>query len=184
MTKAKQPTRAPAKMAIFDVPESDVLLAAVGEVTIRHAQLDHILKLTIKNLAELNLVEALDAMEGTTSRELRRRVIAFAAARLGDSPAFLKLEALVKRCQRVTRRRNKLVHGVWARELPNGKLVVHRSGEWKRPAGVDELRKLAEDIRQLTVEISNARSGGFLQEALLNAPPAKPGTVRGGESPE
>lgn len=50
-----------AKMMRFHVPDDKDLLAAFGELTLRHEHLTHILRMTIKTLAELEITEALDA---------------------------------------------------------------------------------------------------------------------------
>ena len=104
-------------MITFHVPEDKALLAAFGEVALRHEHLNHILRMTIKTLAKLRPQEALDATAYDGSRQLRERIRKLARPRLGEGEALLKLEAILERCRRVTERRNELTHGIWAKEL-------------------------------------------------------------------
>jgi hypothetical protein len=59
------------KMLMFYVPDDRELLAALGEVTLRHEHLSHILKMTIKSIAGLSVAEALDATQYDGARQLR-----------------------------------------------------------------------------------------------------------------
>jgi hypothetical protein len=52
-------------MITVDIPGDAEFLAAFGEVALRHAHLDHILRMTIKTLADLRPNEALDATHMT-----------------------------------------------------------------------------------------------------------------------
>lgn len=61
-------------MMIFHIPEDKELLAAFGEVALRHEHLNHILRMTIKTLARLTPDEALDATSYDGSRQLRDRI--------------------------------------------------------------------------------------------------------------
>ena len=112
-------------MMHFYVPESKDLLAAFGEVNLRHEHLNHVLRMTVKTLAHLAVNEALDATARDTSSQLRERVRKLARQQLGEGEPLLKLQALVERCKHATDRRNDLVHSVWAKEL-DGEAVRRR----------------------------------------------------------
>ena len=43
------------------MPEDPAVLAAVGKIALRHGQLDHVLRMTIKSLTGVSMNEALDA---------------------------------------------------------------------------------------------------------------------------
>ena len=77
-----------AKMITFHVPDDKELLAAFGEIALRHEHLNHILRMTIKSLADLTPAEALAATKYEGSRQLRDRIRKIARRRLGD-PASL-----------------------------------------------------------------------------------------------
>ncbi len=62
------------KMMTFHVPQDRDLLAEIGEVALRHEHLNHILRMTIKTLARLDVNEALDATAYDSSSQLRDRI--------------------------------------------------------------------------------------------------------------
>jgi hypothetical protein len=72
-----------AKMILFHVPEDQELLAAFGEVALRHEHMNHILKMTIKSLAGLTPAEAIAATKYEGSAQLRDRVRKLARRGLG-----------------------------------------------------------------------------------------------------
>ena len=72
------------KMMTFHVPDDKELLAAFGEVALVHEHLNHILRMTIKTLAGLKPIEALDATSYDGSRQLRERIRKLARQRLGE----------------------------------------------------------------------------------------------------
>src|ERR1700730_15678142 len=88
-----------APMMVFHVPEDPAWLQAFGRVTIVHAQLDHILRMTIKTLAGITIEVAMDATEREPSSLLRERIRKLAKARLGEGAALLQLQALMERCK-------------------------------------------------------------------------------------
>ena len=154
------------RMIVFHVPDDQTLLAAFGEVALRHEHLTHILRMTIKTLAELSPEEALDATAYDAARQLRERVRKLARQRLGEGIALLKLQAILERCGRLTTRRNELMHNVWAKELDGEPIRRGPDHNWYPLPTVTDLKALAEDIRALTEELNGARLHGFLSEAL------------------
>ena len=154
------------KMIMFHVPEDQELLAALGVVSLRHEHLNHILKMTIKSIANLTPAEAVDATQFEGSRSLRERVRKLARQKLGEGEPLLKLQALLTRAGRLTDQRNKLTHGLWAKELDGDLGVMGVFGELLPLPSVDELKTLAREIEALTKEFNNARLEGFLKVAL------------------
>ena len=155
-----------AVMMLFHIPEDKDLLAAYGEVTLRHEHLNHVLRMTIKTLARLEVDEALDATVHDSSSQLRERIRKLARQRLGEGEPLLKVQALIERCRQATDRRNDLVHSVWAKELDGE--AVRRSNHlgWQRLPTVDELHSLCQEILALTNELNHVRLEGFLHQAL------------------
>ncbi len=155
-----------AKMMLFHVPSDKELLAAIGEVALRHEHLNHILRMTIRTLARLDIDEALDATAYDSSSQLRERIKKLARQRLGEGEPLLKLQALLERCKRATVKRNDLVHSVWGKEL-DGEPARKGSGhEWRSLPTTTDLHELAENISLLTSQLNEARLKGFLHEAL------------------
>jgi hypothetical protein len=157
---------------VYDVPsDRPDLLAAVGRVALRHAHLDHEMKLTIKTLAGVTAREAFDATEFEGSSALRERVRKLARNSLGEGAPLIKLQALLKRCQDVTRRRNELIHAIWCRDVDTDSPGVFRGDSHAPLPTVEELDQLANGIRSLYQELSDARLTGYVAEALLGKAP-------------
>ena len=151
---------------MFHVPNDQQLLAALGEVTLRHEHLNHILKMTIKSIAGLTPTEAIDATAYEGSSALRERIRKLARQRLGEGEALLKLQALMTRAGRLTEKRNDLTHGLWAQELDGDPGVMGAPGELRPLPSVNELKQLAIEIEALTKELNHARLEGFLKITL------------------
>lgn len=154
------------RMIMFHVPDEQELLAAFGEVTIRHEHLNHILRMTIKSIANLNPSEAMDATKFDGSYSLRKRINKLARKRLGEGEPLLKLQALLTRAGRLTQQRNDLTHGLWANELDGTPGIMDSPGELGPLPSINDLKTLAQDIEALTKELNVARLEGFLKDAL------------------
>jgi hypothetical protein len=155
-----------AKMMTFHVPQDQELLAAFGEVALRHEHMNHILKMTIKSLAGLTPAEAVAATVYDSSGHLRDRVRKLARKTLGEGKPLLKLQALLTTCKRLTDKRNELVHGLWAQELDGNAHVRDAYGSARPLPTVQELRELAKKIEEVTYLLNFERLEGFLKAAL------------------
>ena len=155
-----------AKMVSFHVPQDQELLAAFGEVALRHEHMNHILKMTIKSLADLTPAEALAATKYEGSGQLRDRIRKIARKRLGEGTPLLKLQAILTNCERLTEKRNELVHGLWAQELDGEAHVRDAHGNTRPLPTAQELRELGKEIEQLTIQLNFERLEGFLKQAL------------------
>lgn len=155
---------------VFHIPEDPEWLQAFGRVSIVHTHLDHILRMLIKSLAGVTVEVALLATESEGSAMLRDRAKKLAKQQLGESPAFLQVQALLARCRRVTTERNDWIHTVIASDWLDTEAMRYREG---RPAeslpSVEQLDRLTEEMHQLIGEINAARLGGWLAQALSNA---------------
>jgi hypothetical protein len=156
-----------AKMMMFHIPEDNNLLAAYGELSLRHEHLIHILRMTIKTLARLEVSEALDATAYDGATRLRDRIRTLARQRLGEGEALLKLQAILERCKRATEKRNDLIHSVWGKELDGEPFRRVNDHSWQPLPTVEELKTLGEEIFRLTESLNDARLTGFLAQALL-----------------
>jgi hypothetical protein len=154
----------------FAIPTDTEFLKAIGAVSICHAHLDHMLRMTVKTLAELSVDDALDATERTPSVVLRERVHKLARQRLGEGPPLLKLEALLERCRRATGRRNELIHNVVGHELDREPVMRREGNVWGPIPTVEELRALATELQNLAGELNDARLHTWLAEALKSKP--------------
>jgi hypothetical protein len=153
-------------MIYFDIPQDKDLLAAFGEVALRHEHMNHILKMTIKSLADITMEEALAATKYESSRQLRQRIKKLAKQKLGEGSPLLKIQAIINNCEQLTNKRNEFVHGLWVRELDGEAYVRDAFGENRLLPTVQELTELAKEIEELTKKLISAKSEGFLHQAL------------------
>jgi hypothetical protein len=156
-------------MMIFTMPSDPALQAAVGRVSIRHAQLDRILRMTVKSIEDITPEQALDQTHRWGSAKLRKRVAELARAKLGEDPAFDRLEEILARAERATDLRNDLIHSTWAQNLDGEEMLLDGSRRRLPVPSVPELDALAAQIQGITNELNKARLEGFLREALDHA---------------
>ena len=155
---------------MIKVPDSSsvdpTILAAVGAVTMTHAQLDRVLQMTVKTLAEVSVGEALDATALDGSYELRELIKKLARPRLGEGAALIRLRALLERCKRATDKRNDLVHGILVAELDGDPQLHVKDHSMKPLPTAEELAGLQRELYSLVIAINDARLNGFLAEAM------------------
>jgi hypothetical protein len=151
------------------LPDDRDLLAAVGRVALAHSHLEFMLRRTVKTLAGVTLEEGDAATARDSPSFLRKRIRTLAKRRLGESQALVKLQALLQRSERVTKKRNDFVHSVWAHELDGEPGRVTEDG-WSKLPTVADLDALVNDIGAITSELSTARlEDGWLYEAIARA---------------
>ena len=154
------------KLVALHIPTDRELLAAVGEVALRHEHMNYILRMTIKSLSGITATEAIAATKYESSRQLRDRVRGLARKRLGEGPALLKLQAIVASCEDLTEQRNDLIHGLWAIELDGDAHIRDAHGRARPVPTASKLYTLAAAIDALTTDLNHERLEGFLHEAL------------------
>jgi hypothetical protein len=155
-----------AKLLMLSVPQDRDLLAAYGELSIRHEHLTHILRMTIRTLANLEVTEALDATAYDRAAELRRRIKTLARQRLGEGEVLLKIQAILERCKRATEKRNDLIHSVWGQELDGEALRRNDDHTWAPQPTIVELQAVGAEILAVTEELNDSRLFGWLAEGL------------------
>jgi hypothetical protein len=160
-----------AKMMMFHIPNDPALLAMFGEVALRHEHLSHVLRMTIKTLAGVEVTEALDATTLDGASTLRERVRKLAKQRLGEGAALIKIQALITRCGRATDKRNSFIHSVWAQELDGEAKRRDAKNNWQPIPTLEELTSLSQELLTLTQELNYARLEGFIHEALKSPRP-------------
>jgi hypothetical protein len=156
------------KMMGMEYTPDDAVLAEMGKVTIRHSFLDWTLNRTIKTMTDMTPQQADFAFASEPSASLRRKVIRVAKHCFGkESATFKRVNELMKRCESVTKQRNRYTHNLWL--SLEGTAVLLELAEQDRhmvPPTAMELKSLADTIRELYAEINAARmkGGGFLHE--------------------
>ncbi len=154
------------KFVRFHVPKDQALLAAFGEMSLRHEHMNYILKMTIKTLAGITLDQALAETKYKGSRQLRNRIKTLARKALGNSAALLKLQALLRTSEALTEKRNNLVHGFCAKELDGDARISDAHGNERPLPTVGDLHALAKEIESHTKRLNLERRQGFLAKAL------------------
>ena len=155
-----------ARMMMFHIPNDQNILTIIGIISLRHSHLDHVLRMTIKSLVGVTVEEALDATKYEGSATLRRRIRKLARQRLGEGKPLVQLQALLTRCERATKKRNRLIHSIWAQELDGDVFVQTENHDWESIPTFISLDKLSDELLRLTQELNAARLDGFLFEAL------------------
>jgi hypothetical protein len=153
-------------MIFFNIPQNKDLLAAFGEVALRHEHMNYILKMTIKSLADITIEEALAATKYESSRQLRERIKKLAKQKLGEGSPLLKIQAIINNCEQLTNKRNEFVHGIWVRKLDDDYYIRDAFGNNRSLPTVQELTELAKEIEKLTNKLNSERLEGFLHQAL------------------
>jgi hypothetical protein len=153
-------------MKRLNLPSDPAVLAAVGRVAIRHGQLQHVLRMTVKSILGLPAREALDATARQNFGALRERVRRLAKQRLGEGEALCRLDAILYRAHAVTKHRNRLIHDLWAHD-PHGNPIIRDDERQQRPIpDAAALEELAEQIHSVAADLDAARLEGFLATAL------------------
>jgi len=152
---------------IFGMP-SPSTVRALGRVAIRQSQLDQMLRMTFKILAELPARQALDETLRDGSKKLRKRIRKLAKDRLGEGVAFASLQKLLKRAENATDQRNDVIHGVCGREVDDTipQLLLNDDHSMRPFPTAEELDDLAAELVAITKELNEARLEGFISTAM------------------
>jgi hypothetical protein len=150
----------------LDIPDDVAMQAAVGRIALRHGQLDHVLRLTVKTIQSMDFKSAMRATKNQGSYQLRDRIRKLAMKKLGEGDAMVQLDVLLERAREVTEKRNRTVHNVWARKS-DGELVIRDdSSTINTLPTLEQLESLADDTARIVSDLNSARLKGFLHEAL------------------
>ena len=154
------------RMMSFHIPEDAKFLEMIGAISVAHGHLDYVLRMTIKTLTDVEINEALDATEYEGSAILRKRIRQLARKCFGEGPVLVKLQALMTRCEHITKDRNDLIHQICAKELDGEVKMQGKDRSWNPLPTIEELEVLQRKIMDLTMELNEARLEGFIHEAL------------------
>ena len=154
------------KMIMFHVPEDKELLAAFGEVAIRHEHMSYILKMIIRTLTEVSVEEAVKATAYENISQIRTRINKIARTKLGEGEALKKLQAILSDCKCLTDKRNELTHCLWTQELDGEAQLRDPYGNTQLLPTAQDLFNLAKSIEEVTKRINYERFEGFLYQAL------------------
>jgi hypothetical protein len=173
MKKSATSTNLSAKKSLtvgYHVPDDPALLAALGEISIKHGHLDHILKMMLLTFTGVRPQEAMDATARESSWSLRKQVRKAAETKLGmDIPTLVRVKALLGRCNRITKRRNALIHILCGKDQDGNAVAATEDLQiWNPFPTVPDLNTLSADMQKLIDELMKARGlWGFISVALL-----------------
>ena len=153
-------------MITLELPKDPELLAAIGRISIRHGQLDHSLKLTIKSILGVSIPEAVDGTHRQGSSKLRNRINAMTKNKFGEGETLLRLEALLNRASMATEKRNRILHSLFAHELDGSPVIRNDDHSFGPTPNPKELNAIADELFTIIEELTTARLDGFLKEAL------------------
>jgi hypothetical protein len=157
------------------IPDDQPLLAAIGRAAVAHAQLDYVLKLTVKTIEGRSHEDVMVDNELRGARKIRKRIAKQAEKRLGNSDAAKKLKALLDKAEKASERQNEFVRNVFGSN-DQAKFWTHT--ESSKPfdiPSVAQLNALTEKIQLIMKELNTARRKGWLLEALDGKSPKTDG---------
>ena len=149
------------------MPADPKLQAAVGRVAVRHGQMDHFLRMTIKSVSGLTIEQTMKQTKRLTSGPLCDRLSKYAGQRLGTHhPAVQKLEEILDEARSAADSRNKLMHGLWAIG-EDGEQKFYASGTRRAAVPtITDLNRLESRLDTIASNLNQARRHGFLRKAL------------------
>jgi hypothetical protein len=152
----------------LDIPEDQMLQAAVGRIAIRHGQLDHVLRMTIKTFRGITIKAAMTETRRWGSSRLRECIEELAKEKLGqhESAALKELKRLLKKAEGLTEKRNRTIHDVWARTKDGMPVIRDDNSAIRIQPTTAVLDNLANEIARVAYDLNEGRLRGFLGDAL------------------
>jgi hypothetical protein len=150
-----------------NMPEDKDLQAAVGRLAIRHGQLDHILRMMLKSIDDITAEEAWSRTGRMTSSLLCQCVRKAAKAAIGESDAYLHLDALLIEAAGATDERNKSMHVLWALGDDGEQQYRPRGGPREPVPTAFQLDVIADRLDSVARRLNHARRHGVLKDALV-----------------
>ena len=151
-------------VATLEIPDDKEILAAVGRIALRQGQLDHLLRLTMRDASELGFVDAMRDAERHGIPELRRRIRRIVKQRAADKQLFAEFEALLRRARMASHNHHALFHGLWARNKL-GEIVMQGDESIEGRPTIEQLNSFAQALAILVSEFNELRLRGFSAKA-------------------
>ena len=163
------------------------LIQALGEVSARYGQIEHLLTMTIHRTAPISYDAAVDKVEELRSREKIRKEAKlsfneWAIQEFGEFEGNERAEAfndLIQNWAALTNRRDDVIHCCWSVGIEDKQLSGTRRGEllkWNgRLVGIEDVQKLADNLNQFVVRLNMATMSSQLSgpENEIAAMPAR-----------
>jgi hypothetical protein len=151
-------------MNSLSLPHDPAEVVAIGKVAIRHGQLDHGLKLTIKSIRRISVEQALTETRRKSPHQLRALVEEHARNRFGEAPNLVRIRELLHRARQATDHRNSVLDELWATESDGAPIHAPERHPMALPR-VAELKAVADNLFSVVKELDHERHRGCLREA-------------------
>ncbi len=144
------------------------LIQALGEVSARYGQIEHLLTMTIHRTEGISYDAAVAEVEGLQGREdvkkkARRSFYDWAIKNFGEIEGKERAEAfndLIQNWAALYARRDDVIHCCWSVGIEDKQLSGTRRGKllkWDgRPVGIEDVQKLADNLKQFVVRLNTA----------------------------
>jgi hypothetical protein len=147
-------------MISLGLPNDPSEVVAIGKVAIRHGQLDHGLKLTIRSIRAISVEQALAETKRKSVHQLQALVEEHAQDRFGEAPILVRIRELLHLSRQATDHRNSVLTELWTTESKGAAIHVPEG-----PPRVAELEAVAENLFSVVKELDHERRHGCLNEA-------------------
>jgi len=156
-------------IASLHAPEDAETLSAIARVAIAHGHLEHVLKMTIRKLSGLTIVQVLDATKYSNMRDLREIARKLFRQKTNDEEHRLKFSSLLQRAERLSNSRNELIHRPWGQTDEGDWVVKGEDPRWGPRPSVQELQELADNMYALIEELNESHEQGFVSKVIRRA---------------
>jgi hypothetical protein len=150
-------------MISLGLPNDPSEVAAIGKVAIRHGQLDHGLKLTIRSIRGLSVEQALAETKRKSVHQLQALVEEHARDRFGEAPMLVRIRELLHLSRRAADYRNSVLNDFWAAESDAAPIHAPEGRPVALPR-VAELEAVADNLFSVVKELDHERHHGCLHE--------------------
>jgi hypothetical protein len=151
-------------MISLGLPSDPSEVVAIGKVAIRHGQLDHGLKLTIRSIRGISVEQALAETKRKSLHQLQALVEEHARDRFGEAPILVRIRELLHMSRQATDHRNSVLGDFWAAESDSAPIHAPKKKSRASPR-VAELEAVADNLFSVVKELDHERHRGCLHEA-------------------
>ena len=144
------------------------LIQALGEVSARYGQIEHLLTMTIRRTAPISYAAAVAKVEELRGREkirkeAKRSFNEWAIKKFGEIEGNERAEAfndLIQNWSDLADQRDDVIHCCWSVGIEDKQLSGTRRGallKWGgRLVGIEDVQKLADNLKQFVVRLNTA----------------------------
>ena len=156
---------------VVDTPSDPEFLEQFARASMLHAHLDNTLKMFVKSFDGTTVEEALEYIGYQGAAALRKRVAKLAKEQLGESEALNMILGFMEQCEKISERRNDLLHSPIARDRDGETFRMRARGcnDWVELPKPKALKALADDTFHLVEEMNHQRHNGVIDLALRRA---------------